>query len=449
VAVKRLILCLVPYLLAATPLAAQDLRSTFLNLFRFGDCGEQALLCLTNTSGQDAALTFSDALEGGNSLLIGFVADAIGLSVSSIPTPATSSASIVEFTPGGRITTRQLSSGPIYGERAPSLGPGKLLVGILFARMKFNELRGVPITDLSFNFRHVDIPGTPGLGNPVQENNLLQVNMHLAVQTVAASFFATYGITNWMDVGLAIPLVRTSLSGWSEAQIIPFGSASVYSFGGPGDDPKLRETSFQEGSATGIGDMGLRVKLNLRQSGRLGVAFLGDLRLPTGSEANLLGLGAVAARGMGVASMEFGGFTPHVNLGYLYRGRADSLQNHAVLATIGFDHLLTTGVTLAVDVLSEFELDRSSLSVPPDIVYTEPYTRTVPATSIPGMRDSRIDATFGFKWAVPCAPSWPTFCATNAERGRGLTIVTSAVVPLNSGGLRPGIVWSAGAQFKF
>ncbi len=449
VVVTRLTLCFIPLLLAATPLAGQNLRSKFLDLFRFGDCGGQALLCLTNTSGQDAALTFSDALEGGNNLLIGFVADAIGLSVSSIPTPATSSASVVEFTPGGRITTRQLSSGPIYGERAPSLGPGKLLVSALLARMKFNELRGVPITDLSFNFRHVDIPGTPGLGDPVQENNLLQVNMHLAVQTVAASFFATYGVNNWMDVGIAIPLVRTSLSGWSEAQIIPFGSGSVYSFGGPGDDPKLRETSFQEGSATGIGDIGLRMKLNFSQTGRLGVGFMGDLRLPTGSEANLLGLGAVAARGLGVASMEFGNFTPHVNLGYLFRGRADSLQNHTVLATLGFDHLLAAGITLAVDVLSEFELDRSALSVPPDIVYTEPFTRTVPATSIPGMRDNRIDATFGFKWAVPCTPSWPTFCATHADKGRGVTLITSTVVPLNSGGLRPGMIWSVGAQYKF
>lgn len=447
--VKRLTSLLALTLLAASPVRAQNLRDTFLDLFRFGDCGDEALLCLRNTSGQDAAIAFSDAVEGGNNLLIGFVADAIGLSVSSIPTPATSSASVVEFTPGGRIQTRQLSSGPIYGERAPTLGPGKLLAGVLLAWMNYSDLRGVPITDLSFNFRHVDIPGTPGLGNPVQENNLLQVNMHLAVQTVAASFFATYGVTNWMDVGVAVPLVRTSLSGWSQAQVIPFGSNSVYSFGGPADDPKLSEQSFAEGSATGIGDVGLRLKLNLSQSGKVGAAFLGDLRLPTGSEENLLGLGAVAGRAVGVTSMELGNFTPHLNLGYLYRGRADSLQNHSLLATLGFDQLLTAGITLAVDLLGEFELDQSTLSVPPDIVYTEPFTRTLPASTIPDMRDHRVDATFGFKWAVPCSESWGTFCATNADKGRGLTIITSTVVPLNSGGLRTSVIWSAGVQYKF
>ncbi|MDH4350615.1 MAG: hypothetical protein OEW56_05665, partial [Gemmatimonadota bacterium] len=133
----------------------------------------------------------------------------------------------------------------------------------------------------------------------------------------------------------------------------------------------------------------------------------------------------------------------------LFRGRPDALQNHALVALVGFDHILTTGVTLAVDLLSELELDRSALRVPPDIQYTEPFTRVVPATTIPDGRDSRVDATVGFKWSIPCSPSWPTFCATGAQRGTGLTVITAAVVPLNSGGLRSGIVLSAGAQYKF
>ncbi len=447
--VGRSLLCLALCLFSATALPAQSLRERLLSLFRFGDCGTDALLCLTNTSGQDAALAFSDALESGNNLLIGFVTDAIGLSVASIPTPATSSGSVVEFTPGGRVETRLLSGGPIYAERAPSLGKGKLLVGVLFTQLGFEKLRGVPIQNLLFNFRHVDIPGTPGLGNPVQENNILQVRMELAVRTVASSFFATYGITNRLDLGIAVPLVWTSISGRSEAQIVPFGSSSVYSFGGPAEDPKVREFSFQEGSAIGIGDIGIRVKLNLGQGRRLGAALQGDIRLPTGSEENLLGLGGVATRGLGVVSAEFGDFTPHVNVGYLYRGRGDSLQNHSLVAQVGFDQIITPGVTLAVDLLSEIELDRSALRVPPDIAYTEPFTRTVPATTVPDGRDSRVDASVGFKWSVPCTAAWYRFCARGAEKGLGVTFVTSTVIPLNSGGLRPGIVWSFGVQYKF
>ena len=160
-------LALVLALGVASPLEGQSLRNQLLDLFRFGDCGNDALLCLRNTSGQDAALTFSDAVEDGNRLLIEYMTRAVGLGVATIPTPATSSGSVVEFTPGGRIQTRRLSSGPIYAERAPTIGRTNLLFGVLLARMRFSQLRGVPTENLVFNFQHVDIPGTPGLGNPV------------------------------------------------------------------------------------------------------------------------------------------------------------------------------------------------------------------------------------------------------------------------------------------
>jgi hypothetical protein len=440
-----LALCVV----VASPLAGQTLRDRLSDLFRFGACADaDVLLCISNASGQDAQFAFSAALESENERLIGFIGDALGQSVANIPTPATSSGTVVEFTPGGRIETRLLSSGPIYAERAPTLGRGKLLVGVLFSRMTYRQLRGVPIEDLVFNFRHVDIPGTPGFGDPVQENNILQVRMQLGLQTTAASFFATYGFSNTFDVGIAVPLVYTSLSGASTAQIVSFGENSVYSFGGPAEDPKLAESSFQEASAIGIGDIGVRLKLNLRQGQRYGYALQGDLRLPTGSEENFHGLGTTAARLLGVVSAECGAFTPHANVGYLYRGYADSLQNHTLVGIVGFDHILTEGVTLAVDLLSEFAIDESAVRVPPDIEYTEPFTRTVAASTIPDRRDNRIDATFGLKWSVPCKEEWNTFCARGAELGKGITFITSVVVPLNDGGLRPGIIWSLGAQYK-
>jgi hypothetical protein len=252
----------------ASPLAGQTLRDRLTDLFRFGGCTDaEALLCISNASGQDAQFAFSAALESENERLIGFIGDALGQSVANIPTPATSSGTVVEFTPGGRIETRVLSSGPIYAERAPTLGRGKLLVGVLFSHMTYQQLRGVPIEDLVFNFRHVDIPGTPGFGDPVQENNLLQVRMQLALRTTAASFFVTYGFSSTFDVGVAVPLVYTSLSGASEAQILSFGENSVYSFGGPAEDPKVVDTSFEEASAIGIGDIGVRLKLNTSDRG--------------------------------------------------------------------------------------------------------------------------------------------------------------------------------------
>ncbi len=425
------------WLLLATSLEAQGLRERFRQLFDFGgSCGQ--LLCLNDASGASVANAFTSALAQNNELIINFVSDAIGQSVANIPVPATSSGTIPEFV-GGQVVARSLSAGPVYAERAPTLGMGRLLLGVNVTALDFNALRGVPLDNLTFNFQHVDLPGSGPLGDPAQENNILQVDTEMAIRLLATSFFATFGLTNGIDVGVAVPLVRTTMAGRSEAQIVPFGENTVYSFGDqePSDDPNVGQTNLFEGSSTGIGDIAARLKINFRQTRRWGIAFLGDVRFPTGNEEELLGLGEFTARGLAILSAEVGPFAPHVNMGYRYRDRPDSLQNHAILANVGFDQLLTPGVTLAVGVISELEIDESALVVPAPLQYQEPFTRTVPATTIPGTSDDRVDVTFGFKFT----PS--------AAGGRGFTVVMNSLIPLNRGGLRSAAVWSVGLEHKF
>src|SRR5206468_9966964 len=84
---------------------------------------------------------------------------------------------------------------------------------------------------------------------------------------------------------------------------------------------------FVEGSATGIGYIATRVKVNLMRSERTNFSVLGDVRFPTGSADDLLGSGHIAARGLGILSARFGAFSPHANIGYLFRG--GSTQNSA------------------------------------------------------------------------------------------------------------------------
>ncbi|MEJ2238898.1 MAG: hypothetical protein P8X82_11425 [Gemmatimonadales bacterium] len=251
------ILSLVLALLGAQA-EAQGLRSQFAELFRFGGtCGE-ALLCLNDASGASVANAFTASLSENNQLIIGFVSAAIGQSVANIPVPATSSGTIPEFV-AGRLLPRSLSAGPIYAERAPTLGRNRLMAGTYFTFLDFNALRGVSLDDMVFNFQHVDLPGSGPLGDPVQENNILQVQTDLAVRLMAASVFLTYGLTNWLDIGVAVPFVRTSISGRSRAQIIPFGANTVYSFGErpPNEDPQVQQTNFVEGSGGRVAGAGL------------------------------------------------------------------------------------------------------------------------------------------------------------------------------------------------
>jgi hypothetical protein len=416
---------------------AQDLRSQFAELFRFGgSCGD-ALLCLNDASGASVANAFTASLSQNNELIIGFVSDAIGQSVANIPVPATSSGTIPEFV-AGRVVPRSLSAGPIYAERAPTLGRNRLMVGTYFTYLRFAALRGVSLDDMVFNFQHVDLPGSGPLGDPAQENNILQVQAELAVQLMAASVFFTYGLTNWLDIGVAVPIVRTSISGRSEAQILPFGANSVYSFGDrpPTEDPKVRQSNFVEGAATGLGDIAGRAKVNLYQSRRWGAAILADVRFPTGREEDLLGLGHMQVRGLGIFSAEFGRFAPHLNVGYRYFDQPLRFQNHAVLGNLGFDLLITPGVTLIADALSEWHVDSTVLAVPPPIEYQEPFTRSVPASPIPNRRDDRVDGSFGFKFTPRAAVS-------------GLTVVLSSLIPLNAGGMRSDATWTVGVEYKF
>src|SRR5438046_6506317 len=149
------------------------------------------------------------------------------------------------------------------------------------------------------------------------------------------SFFMSFGLLDRVDIGVVLPIVSTSLRGTSDAQIIPFGGTTAqHSFGGTPANPQLSTSRFVDGSATGIGDIAARVKINVTQSDRTMFAVLGDARFPTGREDDLPGSGHVAARGLGIVSARFGAFSPHANIGY--RFRSGDRPTSSGCATVGF-----------------------------------------------------------------------------------------------------------------
>ena len=270
----------------STPLHAQTLRERVEELFRFGNCDEP--LCLAGSLAENGhGLHYIPAATQGNLALIDFVTEAIGLNVASVPVPATSSGATFAFQGGVPVKT-SVSAGPFLGERAPTLGRGRLLVGANVTSVNFTTLRGVPLKNLQFTFTHQDVPGGGGgLGDPEFENEVIDVTTALDVNLIVTQFFTTYGITDWLDFGVAVPLVNTSLTGRATAQIVPFGDNAPHFFAGTSANPVLRATSFVDGSSTGIGDIAVRAKLNLSRGARGGFSLLGDVRFPTGDEDEL------------------------------------------------------------------------------------------------------------------------------------------------------------------
>jgi hypothetical protein len=412
-------------LLTAADAQAQTLGSLITDLFTYGDCGQPLCLDLDNNHADH----FIPALTEGTGAVLGFLNVSIGRSTANLPISATSSGTTFRIVDGLPVKT-STSAGPIFAERPQTLGRGRFFVGANVSGIVFNSLNGAPTADLRFNFAHVDV-GTPGLGAPAFENDLISTQISLEVRQQVAAVFATWGILDFVDLGVAVPLVRTSISGSSFSQITPFGPVPVHMFSGDSANPVLQATSTVSGSASGLGDVAARLKVNLGQGERFGAAVLTDVRLPTGREEDFLGTGSTSIRALGVFGAQFGNFAPHLNAGYL--ARTDTLQTDAILATLGFDALVAEWATVAADLISEWQLGSSRLALPGDIDFTSPFPRTYPATSIPDRRQDILNMTVGAKFTV---------------RG-GTVIVLNGLVPINQSGLQPGIVWTAGLEYTF
>jgi hypothetical protein len=132
-----------------------------------------------------------------------------------------------------------------------------------------------------------------------------------------------------------------------------------------------------------------------------------------------------------ILNSTFGDFSPHLNAGYLHH--AGTQQNDAVLGTVGFDNRMSDVFTLAADLVTELQVGDSKLPLPGEVTYDAPFRRTLDPTNIPAIRDDIVSGSFGFK-LVPA---------------RKTTIVVNTLFPLNRGGLRPNLVYTAGIEYTF
>src|SRR5437762_6125141 len=402
---------LVVLMLAAAPLDAQSLRDKIAELFIFA-AGQDPLF-LGGTAGSDSATAlhadhFVPSAVADNGTLISFMGTAISQNVSSLPVSATSGGATFRFEGGVPVPTSG-SPGPIFAERAQTLGKGRIFIGANINHLHFETLRGVSLSGVQMVFTHQNVTGAEcdsivgascaPYGVPTHENDVIDLNLALDIDMTVSSFFLSFGLLDRVDIGVVLPIVATSLTGTSDAQIIPFGGTTAqHFFGGTPTSPVLSTSRFVQGSASGIGDIAARVKVSVTQSERTTFALLGDIRFPTGSEDDLLGSGHLAARGLGILSARFGSFSPHANIGFLFR--SGDLQNNAVLATVGFDHLMAPWATLAADLVSEFQVGESKLRLPGTVSYDAPFRRTVEPTNIPNERDDQINGSFGFKFVT-------------------------------------------------
>src|SRR5688500_8653368 len=445
---RRWLMALGCSLVVSSPsqVAAQGLRDKISDLFIFGP-GEAPLFLAGSgdpnnpASLQAHGLHFIPSSSAENGSLITFITDALGSSIGRIPIGSTSGGETFRFEGGVPVRT-STSSGPIFAERAQTLGKGRVLAGISRRGFSFAPLRGVDINniDLTFTHQNVDFDGCDAqfgadctlYGVPLLENGVMDFRLSMHLDVAVTSMYFTYGVTDRLDVGFVVPIVQADFRGESNAQMLPFGGTdAAHYFAGESDHPILSARRQSMGSASGLGDVALRAKFNLRGTPDGGFAFLVDGRFPTGSEVDMLGSGKFAGRALMIFNTRFGDFSPHLNAGYLYH--AGTHQNDAVLGTLGFDQRIGDGFTFAADLVAELQVGDSRLALPGIVTLESPFRRTVNPTNIPAIRDDIISGSFGFKM-IPA---------------RSTTLVLNTLFPLNRGGLRPNLVYTAGIEYTF
>jgi len=294
---------------------------------------------------------------------------ALATQLLTVPFPSPASGYTYSFDESLGVFTRSTQSfGPILSERAETIGKGKFTFGFAWQRFKFDAIEGVDLGSVPAVFTHDGFELGGGRADVVNSVNDIRADFSRFIA------FFTYGIGSHFDISAAIPIVDASLSATSTTQIIRVGTASnaaVHFFGdgqdGLGDTRQFRVS----GSASGLGDVLLRLKGTAPRSGPTRLAFLTDVRFPTGDEEDLLGSGAWGVKPLIVISWELGKFSPHVNVGYQWNGESilagDITGGHKedmpdqFLYAGGADIGVHKNLTFVVDVIGQKVVDAPRL----------------------------------------------------------------------------------------
>ena len=427
------------------PVAAQTLTGLLSDLFVFGECGVPLCMGAGGMPAGEASAThgahFRRDLVPRNDALLLFLEDGVAGIAGGLPGAPIG---------GGAIWSdgvRSASLGPVFAERAETLGMGRFFMGLQASAFRATNFGGAPADDLILNFFHhnTSLPSglDPGLGAPAFERDVLQARTSLTVDYVVATAVVSGGLTSFIDLGFIVPVVRARLEGTTDAQILPFGSAAEHRFGGTDAAPALNARKSVAGSAIGVGDVTARIKVNLSggteagvEPAELGVALVADYTFATGEEADLLGTGEGRGRALAVVSRRWGDFTSHLNAGLLVReenAREGNFDRDAALASVGFDVKVGDEVTVAAEMIGHVELADPDPALPGPVTFVGGQPLTVEASSIPDPGRYLLDLAMGMKYAVRS----------------DMVLVANALLPIRGFGLRPDILFTLGLQGTF
>ena len=293
---------------------------------------------------------------------------AIVSQLSSYPLGSSSGGFSYTFDPTlGTYTRSTTSFGPSFAERAVTLGRRRWNAGANYQHVAFHSFESQDLDngDIKFYLTH-----QPLGQNAFFEGDIIQTAISLDLSNDTFVVFGNYGITNRLDVGIAVPIVRVSMSARNDATILRLATgdtgpaSAIHTFPGGAST----STFTDGGTASGIGDILFRSKYHFYRAAGGGLAAAVDVRTPTGDEDNLLGTGTTQTRLLFIGSGTRGTFAPHFNVGYTWSGTSSNpflnITDEFNYA-IGTEYAPSPKVTFATDFLGRQLRDSGQLVLTP------------------------------------------------------------------------------------
>ena len=286
----------------------------------------------------------------------------------SVPLPSPGGGFTFEFDPSLGVFQRTTQSfGPILAERAETIGARRVSVGYAFQRFTFDSVEGISLSQVPAVFTHDNAQLLGGREDVVTTVNSITADVN------QSTLFVTMGVSDKVDVSLAVPVIGVNLRVVSAAHIQRLGTTNPLTHFYRQEDGEVGTDRFFTaiGSAAGLGDLMIRMKANAFTSEKSGVAFGVDVRLPTGDEMNLLGSGTTGIQPFAIWSGTFKTVSPHVNAGYRWNGSSVLAGNPStgqsgdfpdqVSYSVGADVAVNPRMTVAFDVLGRYVIDAERL----------------------------------------------------------------------------------------
>lgn len=131
--------------------------------------------------------------------------------LAMLPLASPASGFVYHYDPKTGLSSRTSESfGPVLTERGETIGRHRFYFGGTFQRFRFNKLDGVSLHDLP-----AVLPAAPGsapAGAPQVGAQFLSTQSSVDIKVNQFTFVGTFGLTNHIDVSVAVPLMQVGLN---------------------------------------------------------------------------------------------------------------------------------------------------------------------------------------------------------------------------------------------